>query len=114
MLKQILKSLLLDNKGGKKMITFNVIETENYSLIQFNIEGVLSPSILKEVVPPKINNKKGVIISGRGPIWLYAWMVHQYHPSSWIAVYDPRIGAVVTPTHSPAHQVGDIIEINLE
>lgn len=53
----------------------------------------------------------GVVISGRGPIWLYAALVHHYHPAAWVATFDPRLGGgVVVERHthdSPA--LGEII-----
>lgn len=47
---------------------------------------------------------------GRGPIWLYGFLVHFYHPTVWVATYDPRLGgAVVVESHSPGVEPGDVI-----
>jgi CRISPR-associated protein Csx3 len=50
-----------------------------------------------------------VVLSGRAPIWLYGWLVHECHFTRWVACYDPRLGAVVVSSHSPDVQVGEII-----
>lgn len=51
----------------------------------------------------------GLILDGRGPIWAYAIMVHEGHPSSWIGVHDPRLGVVIVESHTPGLIVGAII-----
>jgi len=72
----------------------------------------VTPDILEKLNPPKVNSAKGVILSGRGPIWLYCYLVHHYHPTKFIATYDPRIGAVIVQSHSRNYKVGEIIEVN--
>jgi len=67
-----------------------------------------------EITPPKINSRKGLIISGRGPIWLYGFLIHYYHSTPFIAVYDPRLGAVVIETHVPSIKVGDVLDIYID
>jgi CRISPR-associated protein Csx3 len=62
-------------------------------------------------LPCGIDTTGGVIISGRGPIWLYAYLVHELHPTAWVACYDPRLGAVVVATHSDLVRIGDVILI---
>lgn len=39
---------------------FEVKEVEEYTFVSFDTEGVIEPSILKELTPPKVNAKKGV------------------------------------------------------
>lgn len=89
---------------------FEVKEVEEYTVISFDTEGVIEPSILKELKPPKVDARKGVVLSGRGPVWLYGFLVHFYHPTAWVATYDPRLGgAVVVESHSPGVEPGDVI-----
>lgn len=98
---------------------FNTIEIilkeeKEFSILIFNLKDNIEPSLLKQIKPPKINLRKGLIISGRGPIWLYAFLVHHYHPTPFIAIYDPRLGAVVIQSHSTKIKVGDVIDISLD
>ncbi|MFQ3613479.1 MAG: CRISPR-associated ring nuclease Crn3/Csx3 [Cyanobacteriota bacterium] len=60
-------------------------------------------------LPAGINARLGVVLTGRAPIWLYGWLVHECHFTRWVACYDPRLGAVVVSSHSPEVQVGEII-----
>lgn len=60
-------------------------------------------------LPGGIDPRLGVVLSGRAPIWLYGWLVHECHFTRWVACYDPRLGAVVVSSHSPDVQVGEII-----
>ena len=95
------------------MITFNNITTkEKYQILEFDIDGgVCSPDELPELKLPALDNKKGLIISGRGPVWLYGFLVHQCHAFPWVATNDPRLGAVVVESHTSGVAPGDIIEV---
>ncbi|PYT02783.1 MAG: CRISPR-associated protein Csx3 [Acidobacteria bacterium] len=65
--------------------------------------GIADPADLAELrLPDGVDWRKGVIINGRGPIWLYAFLVHRCHTAAWIAVMDPRQGAIVVEAHHPA------------
>ncbi|MGB9853119.1 MAG: CRISPR-associated ring nuclease Crn3/Csx3 [Candidatus Kapaibacteriota bacterium] len=97
-----------------KNLKLTLIPTpENFQILDILLEnnGIISPIELNQVsLPPSIDWSKGVVIAGRAPIWLYSYLVHQCHPSAWVAVYDPRWGAIVVQHHktdSPA--IGDII-----
>lgn len=93
-------------------IKFNVIEEDEYSILSFEIEGVISPEDLVGLMPPKVEGSKGVILSGRGPIWLYCFLTHFYHPTKFIATHDPRLGgAVIVETHSAAYVIGSILHV---
>lgn len=92
-------------------IKFDVLDEEEYSILSFEIEGVLSPEDLAALIPPKVDGSKGVILSGRGPVWLYCFLTHFYHPTKFIATYDPRLGgAVVVETHSVEYAIGSILK----
>ncbi len=93
------------------MIQFKV-EEKDFSVVEFSLEGPISPEVLKEIEAPRVNPRKGVVISGRGPVWLYAYLTHEYHHAKWVATYDPRLGAVVVQTHDPAVKAGDVIEVD--
>lgn len=61
-----------------------------------------------------LSGTKGVILSGRGPIWLYCFLTHYYHPTKFIATYDPREGgAVIVESHSPEYKVGEVLKIEV-
>ena len=97
------------------MLTFKTAETSNFTLVHFEIEGILEPGELKNLKPPEVEATKGVVLSGRGPIWLYGFLVHHYHPTVWVATYDPRLGgAVVVESHVPGVSPGDVVEFKLE
>ncbi|MCX8176076.1 MAG: CRISPR-associated ring nuclease Crn3/Csx3 [Candidatus Bathyarchaeota archaeon] len=96
------------------MIKFKVKEESNFTVVNFDLEGSVAPDILEKVNLPKVNSTKGVVLSGRGPIWLYCFLFHFYHPTPFIAIYDPRLGAVVTASHNQEYKVGEIIRINVD
>ena len=76
--------------------------------------GLISADALKGLALPKgINWRQGVVIEGKAPIWLYSYLVHECHPSAWVACYDPRLGAVVVATHDVAIAVGTVLDVQL-
>jgi len=93
------------------MIKWDVKTTVRYTLIEFELPGPIEPKELKSLIPPTVNFHYGVILSGRGPIWLYGYLIHYYHPAPWIAVHDPRLGAVIVASHRPDLRPGDIIPL---
>lgn len=98
------------------VIIFHTISKPTYQVIHFESSDLFSPEDLKSLRPPNPIAEdfahKGVILSGRGPIWLFGFLVHFYHPTAWLATYDPRLqGAVVVESHSPAVEVGEVIPV---
>jgi CRISPR-associated protein Csx3 len=81
-------------------------------------DRIISPQDLANLrLPAGLDPRKGVVISGRAPVWLYVYLAHECHPTLWVACFDPRLGAVVTLTHSHTLQVGQVLpleELNLE
>ena len=97
------------------MIQFTLKQNKKFALIEFDLqEDSIRPELLKTLHPPDMVKEnfahKGVVLSGRGPVWLYGFLVHYYHPTRMIAVYDPRLqGAVVISVHHPDYQTGMVI-----
>ncbi|MEM3408493.1 MAG: CRISPR-associated ring nuclease Crn3/Csx3 [Candidatus Micrarchaeia archaeon] len=92
-------------------ITFNVEEREKYTIISFQMD-IMSPEDLQNINPPKVDCSKGVILLGRGPIWLYGYLIHVYHPTKFVATYDPRLqGAVIVESHTKEYSIGELIKI---
>lgn len=98
---------------------WSVQNFKKYTFIKFDISNntTIQPSTLKYLTPPNLVAQNlahlGVVLSGRGPIWLYAYLTHYYHPTAWVATYDPRLsGAVVVQSHHPDYNVGDVIPIS--
>ncbi|OLP19166.1 CRISPR-associated protein Csx3 [Leptolyngbya sp. 'hensonii'] len=75
-------------------------------------DRIIEPQALEDLrLPAGIDTTGGVVISGRAPIWLYSYLVHELHPTAWVACYDPRLGAVVVSTHSRLARIGQVIPI---
>ena len=93
--------------------------TEGMAYQQITIElvshdRIITPQELPGLaLPVGIDPRKGVLISGRAPVWLYAYLVHECHPTLWVACFDPRLGAVVTSTHSHEVQVGQVMPLEV-
>ncbi|RLG58466.1 MAG: CRISPR-associated protein Csx3 [Candidatus Hydrothermarchaeota archaeon] len=96
------------------MIEFKVVEKEEFTFVHFELKENLTPDILQKFKPPEVNSMKGIILSGRGPIWLYCYLVHHYHPTKFIATFDPRVGgAIVVESHNQIYRPGDVIDVDV-
>lgn len=92
-------------------------EGQRYQHLQIQIttaDGNIVPQDIKALkLPTTMRFQHGVVIEGRAPLWLYGYLVHECHPASWVACYDPRLGAVVVATHCHEIAVGEILEVDL-
>lgn len=94
-------------------LEFKTTEFGTYTFVEFTVDGVLNSQELRGLTAPEVNASTGVVLSGRGPIWLYGYLVHEYHPAAWVACYDPRLGGgVVVKRHAPhAPKLGEVLPI---
>jgi len=92
---------------------FRIKEFKDYTIVHFDLENTIKPEILKNLEAPRVNPRKGVIISGRGPIWLHCFLAHKYHHTKFVAIYDPRLGAVVVQSHTDLKE-GDVLDVVVE
>jgi len=80
--------------------------------------GVDESILPSEPLPPLPEIPRGavVIIEGRAPIWRYGMAFHVLHgsPAAAVAVYDPRLGAVVVASHHPDYKEVQVIDITLQ
>ena len=85
------------------------------SNIVFYSLGVEHPITPDEPLPalPQIPRGALVVIEGRAPIWRYGVAFHKLHgsPAGAVAVYDPRLGAVVVASHSPHFHDGQVLDV---
>ncbi|MCU0327249.1 MAG: CRISPR-associated ring nuclease Crn3/Csx3 [Spirosomaceae bacterium] len=96
------------------MIKYQTTTYPNWNFVEFELDANIEPADLKTIELPDIKKfyNKGVIISGRGPIWLYGVLIHHFHPTRFVATFEPRLNAgVVIETHSADFQVGDLINL---
>ena len=78
---------------------------ENGSILPREIPGAIAS------LPP-IEGTKGVVISGRGPVWLFGALLHHCHTTRWAATFDPRQGAVIVSSHHPdAPKAGEVLPL---
>jgi len=98
----------------KPAVIFRPDRKQEVVLVHFELSRTLTPEDLAGLAPPDLVQlgcaHLGVILSGRGPIWLYGFLIHYYHPCSYVAIYDPRLqGGIVVASHKPGCEPGDLI-----
>jgi CRISPR-associated protein Csx3 len=76
-------------------------------------DGIVEPQDLRGLTLPEVQWQQGIVLEGKAPIWLYSYLVHACHPASWVACYDPRLGAVVVATHTHAVSIGQILSVSI-
>ncbi|QSR89288.1 CRISPR-associated protein Csx3 [Methylacidiphilum caldifontis] len=99
-----------------KNLSLSVIPADDFQILDILLlgNGIIDPKELPSVqLPPELSMSRGIVICGRAPIWLYTYLTHLCHPSPWIAVYDPRHGAIVIEAHRvDAPPVGTICQVD--
>lgn len=84
--------------------------------IVFYSIGVDRPIGPDEPLPPLPAIPRGalVVVEGRAPIWRYGLAFHRLHgaPAGAVAVFDPRLGAVVVASHHPNFREGQVIDVS--
>ena len=77
---------------GPEGFTFKKTETDNYTLVEFNLAGSFNVEDLDKVIPPEVDPSKPVVISGRGPLYLthtIASAYRHYKGAPAVAFYQP-------------------------
>ena len=74
------------------------------------VEGAITPQTPMPTMP-EILRGAVVVVGGRAPIWRYGYAFHKLHGSAAaaIAVFDPRLGAVIIASHTPDVAEGDVL-----
>ena len=98
-------------------LAWAIARDKAFCIAEFTIRdenGILSPADLQSIsLPEDLDMSKGLVLSGRGPVWLYGYLTHLAHPFAWVGIHDPRLnGAIVVEghqTHAPT--IGEIVEM---
>ncbi len=99
------------------IISHHTKEGLPYQHLHFDLttpDRLVQPEDLRAIAfPTEVQWSQGVAIEGRGPIWLYGYLVHECHPAAWVGCYDTRLGIVIVSTHSRSVSVGQVLAIDL-
>ncbi|MEG4109832.1 CRISPR-associated ring nuclease Crn3/Csx3, partial [Microcoleus sp. S13_C5] len=64
-------------------------------------DGIITPDDLQGLkLPQDVQLSQGIVIEGRGAIWLYGYLVHECHPAAWVGCYDPRLEGRVSASQT--------------
>lgn len=95
---------------------FSFEQFDGFSVVSFEIEGgVLEysslASVTQELSRLGVALDQGVVLSGRGPTWLFGALAHHFHPAQWVGFHDPRLGgAVVVQSHVKEFIPGQLVK----
>jgi CRISPR-associated protein Csx3 len=77
--------------------------------------GVEHPVTPQDPLPtlPDIPRGAVVVVEGKAPIWRYGMAFHRLHgsPAGAVAVYDPRLGAVIVASHRADMSEGQVLDV---
>jgi CRISPR-associated protein Csx3 len=100
--------LQLSDRQTYQGLTYQVLQVELTAS-----DRLIEPQDLVDLqLPVGIDTVGGVVISGRAPVWLFAYLTSVLHPTAWVGCYDPRLGTVIVATNSRQVRVGDVISIH--
>lgn len=100
-------------------IELKASDRATFTLIEIILPNeVCEPADLKGLELPECDTTRGVVLSGRAPVWLFACLVHQAHIYKWVGTFDPRLEvdgvkgcAVVVESHGGELRAGDIVPV---
>jgi len=72
-----------------------------FQILHFVItgNGIVDTEAVRGLQVKELDYQQGVVLSGKGPVWLFAYLAHLCHPAAWVAIFDPRLGGVVVQNH---------------
>lgn len=98
------------------------MEKEKVLIIEILVKrngGIITPQELSELgrkveeVIEQWNWNSGFAISGRLPVWAFAFLTHLLHPARWSGCFEPRNNSIiVVQSHVPNVNVGDMIPVD--
>ncbi len=101
----------------------NVLDRGDYLFVDIAIGGntIMSPeelgnllSAVRKTVGEKYYGK-GVVISGRLPVWAHSALAHLFHASKFVAHFDPRFkGGIVVSSHDKMYKIGQVVPVEIE
>lgn len=118
--KILLPDLPLDSQGNE-VLTWMVEEREGFTFVDFEIPGgIFDEHDLAKIVLPSVCSTKGLVVSGKGPIYIHAAVTRSYcHKVRWTATLVPQMASeadmklpamVTTRHHVSAPQVGTYVD----
>ena len=107
--------------AGSPVLEWRVTVERDRTVAHFRLtapSGVFSPEDLRSAtLPSELVGRRqfGLVLSGRGPVFLFATLLHEAHVFAWVAIFDPRLGAVVVQRHrADAPEVGTVLSVPTE
>lgn len=60
---------------------------------------------------PAVPADTGIILDGKLPTWLYAGLVRHYTHAAWLAVVQPKLGAIVVASQHADYPLGRVLQL---
>ena len=57
-----------------------------------------------------VSSERGLVLSGKLPLWLWTALARLYRPAQWLGVYQPQLGIVIVRSAAPEMGMGKVIE----
>ena len=117
--KVLLPDLPIDG-AGNDILNWKVEERDDYTFVDFEIPGgIFDENDLMKVVLPAVCSTKGLVVSGKGPVYIYGAVTRSYcHKVRWTATFAPQMAKeagmprpamVTTRHHKSAPEVGTYV-----
>ena len=88
-----------------------VEEHDDATYLRFAIpQNYLDHEYAHDLPVPQVDPTRGVILSGKLPIWLYVALTRTYLHTAWIAIFQPQEGNVIVWSQIDSIQVGDLYD----
>jgi len=94
-------------------VVFRLERQGELQVLNFEIPGgVIEPSDLQKIAVPRgeIDPSRPVVISGRGPSWLYGYLVHELHYARILATFEPRVNKGIVAEAPSKELIGKAVD----
>lgn len=103
----------VEGEGAGQDLSYEITEKDDYVVVEFKLD---KPQIdvmetVKTLKAPEVPNRKGVCITGRGPVAIATALAEAYaHKAPFVANFVPGTGYVVSISHDSSKPLGTVIK----
>jgi CRISPR-associated protein Csx3 len=105
-------TLLIDPASPSSLLAARLLHRPTHTRLELALAGdYLDYGEAEGLALPPLPPGKGVVLSGKLPLWLWTALVRVYRDAPWVAVFQPPLGdrAVVVASQDQAMPIGGLV-----
>jgi CRISPR-associated protein Csx3 len=105
-------TLLIDPSSSSSLLAARLLDRPTHTRLELALAGdYLDYGQAEGLALPPLPPGKGVVLSGKLPLWLWTALVRAYRDAPWVAVFQPPLGhrALVVASQDQAMPIGGLV-----